>query len=358
MIDIFISYARTDKKRAELLSEAFSRQGWSVWWDREIPPGKSFDETIESALNSARCVIVLWSKDSVSSRWVKTEAAEGAARGILIPALIDKVQIPLEFKRIEAADLSDWPGTSPHFEFDQLLKTVASILGGSPTTQIKPMPTRTKSRSRRWWKTMPGLVTAAAGIVAAVAGLFVMLHQIGPPSNKEKTASVSSSSDNDTTERLEATAPSAKPAKTTEPSKAKSAPSGTKTLADDRVTRYSVAFPSGTEVTLQNNRGEGTYKILAALVDSRNTGILTLKLSIRLTNKGPSDLGFGNDSFRLLIDGVPRAPKSWLNDLVEPRSAKESDVIFEMPETAESIVLSVTSGPETANIPIILKKSD
>jgi hypothetical protein len=66
---------------------------------------------------------------------VKTEAAEGAARGILIPALIDKAQIPLEFKRIEAADLSDWLGISPHSEFDQLLKTVASILGGSAPTQ-------------------------------------------------------------------------------------------------------------------------------------------------------------------------------------------------------------------------------
>ena len=106
MSDIFISYARADKEKAELLANAFSRKGWSVWWDREIPPGKSFDETIENALSSARCVVVLWSKTSVSSRWVKTEAAEGAERGILVPALIDNVKIPLEFKRIEAADLS------------------------------------------------------------------------------------------------------------------------------------------------------------------------------------------------------------------------------------------------------------
>ena len=94
MSDIFISYARADKEKAELLANAFSRKGWSVWWDREIPPGKSFDETIENALSSARCVVVLWSKTSVSSRWVKTEAAEGAERGILVPALIDNVKIP------------------------------------------------------------------------------------------------------------------------------------------------------------------------------------------------------------------------------------------------------------------------
>src|SRR4029450_1571934 len=183
MSDIFISYARADKDRAEHLAEAFSRQGWSVWWDREIPPGKSFDETIENALNSARCIIVLWSRDSVSSRWVKTEAAEGAERGILVPSLIDKVQIPLEFKRIEAADLSDWQGDSPHSEFDQLLKTVASMLGaGAPTQTL----TNTNLRSRRWWKTMPGVLAATAGVITAVAGLIVVLYQARLFDGKEK----------------------------------------------------------------------------------------------------------------------------------------------------------------------------
>jgi hypothetical protein len=164
MSDIFISYARADKDRAELLAEAFSRQGWSVWWDREIPPGKSFDETIENALNSARC-IVLWSRHSVSSRWVKTEAAEGADRGILVPALI------------EAADLSDWRGDSRHSEFDQLLKTVANILGGSAPLQIKQTLAHTNLRSSEWWKTRPAVLAATAGAITVVIGLIVVVHQ-------------------------------------------------------------------------------------------------------------------------------------------------------------------------------------
>ena len=144
MSDIFISYARADKEKAELLANAFSQKGWSVWWDREIPPGKSFDETIENALSSARCVVVLWSQTSVSSRWVKTEAAEGAERGILVPALIDNVKIPLEFKRIEAADLSDWQGESSHREFDQLMRIVAGMLDGSAPVQPRQIPTDSK----------------------------------------------------------------------------------------------------------------------------------------------------------------------------------------------------------------------
>jgi hypothetical protein len=182
MSDIFISYARADKEKAERLANAFAQKGWSVWWDREIPPGKSFDEVIENALSSARCVIVLWSKDSVSSRWVKTEASEGAARGILVPALIDNVQIPLEFKRIEAADLSDWQGDSSHTEFAQLLRTVAAMVGGTAPEQIKPMPTSTEVLSRRWWKSMPGVLAATGGVI----GLVVVLHQTGFLDGKEK----------------------------------------------------------------------------------------------------------------------------------------------------------------------------
>ena len=176
MSDIFISYARADKEKAELLANAFSRKGWSVWWDREIPPGKSFDETIENALSSARSVVVLWSKTSVSSRWVKTEAAEGAERGILVPALIDNVKIPLEFKRIEAADLSDWQGDSSHREFDQLMRTVAGLLDGSAPVQPRQIPTDAEVRSRPGSKAMWGVL---AGVLAGVIGSLAVLHQTG-----------------------------------------------------------------------------------------------------------------------------------------------------------------------------------
>lgn len=175
MSDIFISYARPDKEKAELLANAFSQKGWSVWWDREIPPGKSYDEVIENALSSARCVIVLWSKSSVSSRWVKTEAAEGAAREILVPALIENVQIPLEFKRIEAADLSDWRGDTAHAEYEQLLRTIAGMLGAHASEPIKRMPASTERRPRVWWKGMPGALAA----IAVVIVLIVVLRQSG-----------------------------------------------------------------------------------------------------------------------------------------------------------------------------------
>ena len=129
--NIFISYASPDRPTAEALAKALMKEGWSVWWDRTIPPGKSFDEVIEAALSAAKCVIVLWSRASVASDWVKVEASDAAKRKILIPALIEEVTIPLEFRRIQSASLVDWRGASPHPGFDALVGSVASIVGKS-----------------------------------------------------------------------------------------------------------------------------------------------------------------------------------------------------------------------------------
>ncbi|NAS89269.1 hypothetical protein C4E24_05965 [ANME-1 cluster archaeon AG-394-G21] len=130
MSDIFISYSSEDRGKAKDIADALKQQGFSVWWDRSILPGETFDTVIEDALDAAKCVIVLWSKTAISKDWVKTETSEGKQRGILIPVLIERdVRIPLEFRRMQAADLKDWVGKLPHLGFDNLLKAVAGILG-------------------------------------------------------------------------------------------------------------------------------------------------------------------------------------------------------------------------------------
>jgi hypothetical protein len=59
---------------------------------------------------------------------VRTEAGEGDRRGNLIPILIDNVEIPLAFRRIEAARLVDWDGISNHPELDNMMEAVANHL--------------------------------------------------------------------------------------------------------------------------------------------------------------------------------------------------------------------------------------
>jgi TIR domain len=81
---MFTGYATADRSRANALAELVRTNGYSVWWDRAIPPRRVFDEVIEEALNAATCVVVLLSAASMASRWVKAEAAEALNRGVLV----------------------------------------------------------------------------------------------------------------------------------------------------------------------------------------------------------------------------------------------------------------------------------
>lgn len=128
MSDIFISYAREDRPRAQIFAEALQKQGWSVWWDRNILSGKTFDKVIEKELEAAQCVIVLWSEKSIKSDWVKDEAAEGKEKEILVPVLIDDVTIPLGFRRIQTSPLVNWNGTPDSPEYLKLLDSIQAIL--------------------------------------------------------------------------------------------------------------------------------------------------------------------------------------------------------------------------------------
>jgi formylglycine-generating enzyme required for sulfatase activity len=134
--DIFISYSRADRSRVKPLVDELLRRGWSVWWDPTIRPGKTWDQVIEAALTAARCVIVLWSRDSIQSHWVRTEAEDGRQRGILVPALLDDVIIPLAFRRIQAANLIKWSGVLPNAEVDELILAVTEVLSDAVGSRL------------------------------------------------------------------------------------------------------------------------------------------------------------------------------------------------------------------------------
>ena len=132
MADIFISYANEDRPRVTPFAKALEDQGWSVFWDRTIPAGKTWRQVIGDALENARSVIVAWSETSVDSRWVQEEADRGLERNILIPILIDNVKPPLGFGAIQAADLISWEPTQTSPEFEKLISDLSAILGPSP----------------------------------------------------------------------------------------------------------------------------------------------------------------------------------------------------------------------------------
>lgn len=194
MSDIFISYASADRERARLLADVLAKRGYSVCWDRTIPPGRVFDEVIQEAIQGARCMVVLWSADSARSNWVKTEAAEGAARGILVPALVGEVAPPIEFKRIQSANLSQWNGDETDGEYRNLLASVEDLIkkdarasGGMASPLMTPRPATGVTASR-----LGTIKTFGMGAIFALVavGALWLYEKAG----KERTAESSVSS--------------------------------------------------------------------------------------------------------------------------------------------------------------------
>lgn len=134
MSDIFISYASEDRSETEKLAKALELQGCSVWWDRSISIGKNYAIVIEEALDAAQCVVVIWSKHSVKSRWVRAEVAEAQRQGKLLPLMIDGSKPPLVYRTLQTADFSSWSGDPAETVFVQLVNAIKSHIGISETT--------------------------------------------------------------------------------------------------------------------------------------------------------------------------------------------------------------------------------
>ncbi len=183
-----------------------------------------------------------------------------------------------------------------------------------------------------WWQTLPGILTALAGLITAVAGLLLALHQIGVFA-----------------QRLDRDQQAERTPQLTAVAQATLVMRAAKTVMPDHQRLDSpLVLPARNKVTL----GTATYDILAAHVEEQNMENLSLQFSIRMTNNGDYPDNFWNESFRLLVDDVPRAPTGDLNKVVDGHSAEEGEVVFTLPKTATTVVLRVSNGTERTDIAI------
>lgn len=170
MADVFISYASEDHDRAGMLANALSALGWAVWWDRKIITGQAFDHVIERELEAAKSVVVLWSRYSIASEWVKNEATAASERGVLVPAMIDNVKLPLEFRRKQTAELVGWKGNTSHSGFQALCEGIATMNGGPPPQQ----PISSQTQKAPWsLRRVLAVTTAVFAVFAGIAAAFI-----------------------------------------------------------------------------------------------------------------------------------------------------------------------------------------
>ena len=121
-------------------------------------------------------------------------------------------------------------------------------------------------QARSWWRTLPGMFTAAAGLISAITGLIVAVQQLRPESHPP-------------------TARSAKGAESTTPADS----------AIDRPSAIRVQFPAGRHAEAN---GGLRYDVLSTGARAGNPGQVTLALRVRLTNPGRFPANFWSASFR------------------------------------------------------------
>lgn len=142
MSDVFLSYAREDKARAALVADGLEAAGLEVFWDKEIPPGQSWADYLESRLNTCKVCVVLWSMTSTASQWVKEEARLARERGKLIPAQLDQSAPPFGFGEVQAANLTNWSGNYADPDWQRFIAAVQAKAGKAVTAPA-PRPVAT-----------------------------------------------------------------------------------------------------------------------------------------------------------------------------------------------------------------------
>jgi putative chitinase len=133
MVDVFISYARLDRLRVEILNEALQELGLSTFFDvTGIDGGDTFPDTLDRAVKSAGAVVACWTPHALQRDWVKTECLIALERKALVPVEIESVtalDIPAAFFPLQRVNLTEWHGEREHPGWVAAVRGIAKKLG-------------------------------------------------------------------------------------------------------------------------------------------------------------------------------------------------------------------------------------
>lgn len=178
MTDVFLSYSRADQNRITQLVEVLEQHGYSVWRDIDIPPTGSFDDYIRERLNDCKCVVVLWSRTSARSNYVRGEARAAFKAGKLISVAIDpwpefEQDVPLDFHGFEHADLSQWNGEADNHEIGLVLKAIENLTAKPPLTLPGgDKPWKPRLRPVGW------AIVATISVTVAASAIYLYIQPV------------------------------------------------------------------------------------------------------------------------------------------------------------------------------------
>ena len=199
-----------------------------------------------------------------------------------------------------------------------------------------------EAKPRNWWHTLPGVLTGLAAVVTALAGLVAALMQTGWW-GASKPAAAPQAANAPPARQPAAAAPSAP----VETSRAAAPPS-------EAPRAHAVVLPAQRDYKLGPALSKATFTLLKAEVVPQTSEKSALHIRLRMTNHDRYDKNFWDRSFRLLVDGVPVAPESGLNEVVPGEAAKDGEVVFPIPRGTARGSLKITYYDDSTEIPLAL----
>lgn len=100
-----------------MLAKALGSEGYTVRWDKN-------NLTTENAFDDSRCVLTIWSHDSIRSSWVQLVALKAMEQRCLIPVLSEQVTPPMPYAALGSEALQNWNGNREDQSYQHLLQSI------------------------------------------------------------------------------------------------------------------------------------------------------------------------------------------------------------------------------------------
>ncbi|MCB9450868.1 MAG: TIR domain-containing protein [Anaerolineaceae bacterium] len=140
---VFLSYSRKDSAIMQQVRDKLREDNLPVWTDEKLEPGtRSWKESIENALESADCLVVILSPESKKSPWVREEMNYAEAQDVRIFPIMavgdEKSSVPFGYITAQWIDIRN-PS-----EFQRGMRLLSAgirnYLGIEQRESIKPTP--------------------------------------------------------------------------------------------------------------------------------------------------------------------------------------------------------------------------
>lgn len=192
-IDIAASYSRRDAAAVVPILDALKARGVKVWFDKNIPGGALWEETITRNMRRAKAVVFFVSRESLASdRCFDEVSAARTLKRQIIPVLVEPVRMPDDLPdrlvlTLQTRNTVDaWPGAEGD-PIDQIMRALANFgVRGDPKLDAGKPPAPAAPPYAPAPRIAPGkrnnalLFGAIAGVVLALgAGLLAISGVLG-----------------------------------------------------------------------------------------------------------------------------------------------------------------------------------